>query len=88
MARHVLCSRCMTSPLHEQIAGAMKRRGVTQAALARALGHASNAHLSRILAGVHEPDDHTLQRLANALEVELVRPAVASKTFAPANVTL
>jgi transcriptional regulator with XRE-family HTH domain len=70
-------------PILTQIERAMVARRVTPVELARRLGHRHVSAVSRLLSGRHEPDDTTLQRLADALETELVRPAVPAKRFEP-----
>ncbi len=58
----------------------MKERGLTQAALARLLGHRHEGAVSRLMAGKHGPKESTLQRLADALQTPLTVPA---RTFEP-----
>lgn len=58
-----------------QIGRAMAARRVTQAELARRIGHASHAAVSRLLSRQHEPGIELLTAIATALGTELVVPA-------------
>lgn len=67
-----------------QIRAALKAQGRSVRSLALAAGYTHDAALQRLLSGQHEPTDATLQRLADALGVELVRPALPEQRFKPA----
>lgn len=71
--RHAMTTQ---KPITVQIRAALARRGLAPYALARALGYTQGAPIYRILSGEHQPTDETLQRIADALGTELVRPEV------------
>lgn len=66
-----------------QIRRALAASGRSARDVALAAGYRSPSALYRHMTGTHEPDDATLQRYADALGVELRRPAVAEVVFRP-----
>lgn len=58
--------------LAEQIKAARERAGITQAELAELAGFSSQTNVSRLEAGTHGPRLESLQRIAQALRVDLV----------------
>ncbi len=66
-----------------QIERAMVARNISRAELARRIGHGHSSAITRLLQRQHEPSVELLQRIATALETELVLPATAELRIVP-----